>query len=332
MHKRSIAIALLLFFITGGNFASAASLYLDPESTTFSTKDTFTVKIRLNNESECVNAAQVIMSYPREKVKAIDTSRADSIFTLWPEEPEINNEAGEITFAGGIPGGYCGRVPGDPGLTNNLLTVIFQPHTSITDEEESVALSITEDSSVYLHDGRGTKANLTTFGAELRVDKNKVEGTGQWFEMVRQDTTPPQPFTIEVVKNPGVFGGKYYIVFSAVDKESGIDHYEVYEKELDDDFLARLLWFDRAKEFWQNIASPYVIKDQSLNSIIMVKAIDKAGNERIVSYTPPEYLREPSNIENYLLIAAGVLLLILAGLGLKFRPQIMKAFKNNPNE
>ena len=32
---------------------------------------------------------------------------------------------------------------------------------------------------------------------------------------------------------------------------------------------------------------PYVLNDQDLGSIIRVKAVDKAGNERLVEYIPP---------------------------------------------
>ena len=35
---------------------------------------------------------------------------------------------------------------------------------------------------------------------------------------------------------------------------------------------------------WEKVVSPYVLKDQSLNSVIRVKAVDRAGNERIVEF------------------------------------------------
>lgn len=91
---------------------------------------------------------------------------------------------------------------------------------------------------------------------------------------VMVDSTPPEPFKLEIGKDPSMFDGKYFLSFSATDKSSGIDHYEVFE--------------ERKKTFgkeiaakWQRVASPYVLKDQELKSIIRVKAIDRAGNERI---------------------------------------------------
>ena len=37
---------------------------------------------------------------------------------------------------------------------------------------------------------------------------------------------------------------------------------------------------------WERAESPYLLKDQSLKSIIKVKAVDKAGNEKIVKVAP----------------------------------------------
>lgn len=326
--KKIFLILFLVLFFAGANGASAATLYLDPESKEFGARDTFTVEIRLDNDGECVNAAQVVLDYPQDTLRAIDVSTGNSIFTLFPEEPAINEAEGLVEFAGGLPGGYCGRVPGDPGLTNMLATVIFQPLSGTPDDTDdgkhTVTLAFGDDSKVYLHDGLGTEASLTTFGAEIEIDENSVEGTGEWFKFLEEDITPPEPFTIEVVKNPQIFGGNYYIIFTTTDKGSGIDHYEVLEKSLDDDFLARLFWFNRAKEFWEAVTSPYVLEDQGLNSVITVKAVDKAGNERIASYVPPEYLRQSDNTDKYVVVAFAIIALMAVGFVIKQKPQLFK--------
>jgi hypothetical protein len=92
--------------------------------------------------------------------------------------------------------------------------------------------------------------------------------------MVTKDKSPPEPFEMGVGRDPGIFDNKYFISFFATDRESGIDYYEV--KEGDQTFV-------RAE-------SPYLLKDQSLRSTIKVKAVDKAGNERLTelpaSYPP----------------------------------------------
>jgi hypothetical protein len=97
-----------------------------------------------------------------------------------------------------------------------------------------------------------------------------------------------------------VFGGLYYIVFSTVDKQSGVDHYEVFENGA-----------------WEKVVSPYKLPDQSLKSEIKVKAIDKAGNERVGDYAgdviPPS--QAPVNPYDSLLWALSACIAFVLGIG-----------------
>jgi flagellar biosynthesis/type III secretory pathway M-ring protein FliF/YscJ len=57
--------------------------------------------------------------------------------------------------------------------------------------------------------------------------------------------------------------------------------------------------------------SPYVLEDQNLNSVIRVKAIDKAGNEYIATLVPEESLRGVTT-QNMIIFALLGLLSLLA--------------------
>ncbi|MDX1535442.1 MAG: hypothetical protein R3346_01640 [Candidatus Spechtbacterales bacterium] len=307
---KKITPLILVVFLLSANIVNAASLYIDPSGASFSKDDTFTAKIRLNTDSEeCINAAEIRIDYPENLINVIDVSDGESIFTLWVEEPKINKDEGFVSFAGGIPGGYCGRIPGDPGLTNVIATLILQPNIN-ADEPVNIPISFTENgNTVLLNDGRGTEASLELYGAEFSIQGTLVEGRGEWFDLLDEDNTAPESFTIELTKNNQVFDGKYYIAFSTTDKGSGIDHYEVLEKQIDDDFLARLFWFTRDDQEWRPAESPYVLRDQDLNSVISVKAVDNAGNERIATLIPPEALRKDNIVEDLvpLLIIGSIL-------------------------
>jgi len=85
------------------------------------------------------------------------------------------------------------------------------------------------------------------------------------------DTTPPEDFKPEIGRDPAIFEGKYFLSFATTDKTSGIDYYEVKEGKRD----------------FKKAGSPYSLEDQSLQSTILVKAVDKAGNERISEIIPP---------------------------------------------
>jgi hypothetical protein len=89
------------------------------------------------------------------------------------------------------------------------------------------------------------------------------------------DSVPPEEFKPEIGRDPAIFEGKYFLSFATVDKMSGIDHYETLETR------------DKKQDIWKKVESPYLLEDQSLQSKILVKAVDKAGNEKISEIIPP---------------------------------------------
>ena len=97
------------------------------------------------------------------------------------------------------------------------------------------------------------------------------------------DTKTPEEFTPKTGQDSSVFEGKYFLSFSAIDKMSGIDHYEILEADRGGYKLGTT-----QKAVWKVVESPYALEDQTLNSVIKVKAVDKADNERIAEITPLE--------------------------------------------
>ncbi len=246
-------------------FANAALLYIDPGAQAYGVGDTFMVNIRVDNEGECINAANVEVIYPTKSLRAVDFSRGDSLFSLWTEEPRIDTEAGRVTFSGGIPGGYCGRIQGDPSLSNIIGKIVF----SVIDASQVKAdIIVTDATKVYLHDGFGTEAPLTIQGVTLGLSPQPTLPANEWLTEVRDDTIPPDSFIIQIESTRGVFGGRYYAVFSTVDKQSGLSHYEIFERGA-----------------WIETRSPHKLYDQSLSDI-QIRAIDKAGNIRLGEYVP----------------------------------------------
>ncbi len=298
----------------------AASLYIDPASTTISRGDSVTMAVRLDTDEavgECVNAVDATITYD-PSVQPVDISLGDSIFSVWVEEPVIDPQARTITFAGGIPNGYCGRIAGDPRLSNVIVEIVFRsPGLQIGGgaEVNSATVTISPDSVAYLNDGQGSLAPLRTFASVINLERGAgAEIVDQWREQVQTDVTPPQQFSIELTRDDKAFNGQYFIVFNTADKETGISHYEVMEEPVAD--LGRFSW-GRADAPWVQTRSPYVLTDQSLNSVIRVRALDKAGNEYIATLIPEESLRSLSGDRLILYVLAGfsgLLLIILLGI------------------
>lgn len=289
MNRASLLLALLLIL---PQYAAAASLSIETDAQTYGRGDTFIATVRVDNEGECVNAAEVEIDYPTDLLRAVDFSRGDSILTLWVQEPVLDTAAGKVTFAGGIPGGYCGHISGDPAQSDVLGRVVF---TVIGDDGREAAMNLALASRVYLHDGLGTPANLSLHGRTLAlVDTPTVSGD-PWLSEVGADKTLPEPFSIDIESTSGTFAGRYFAVFSTTDKQSGLDHYEIWESGA-----------------WQRVTSPHVLKDQTLSGGVRIRAIDKAGNVRDGDFDPASVPPRQYSMAEYLSVAALIVIALLA--------------------
>ena len=304
----------------------------------------------MNTEGEQINTASIGLVFP-DLLDVVDFNKGDSIFSLWPQDPETTD--GIISFVGGTPQGFIGD--------GTVLKVTFRGK-----ETGRAEVNFEQGSKVLLNDGKGTEAKtvfleggyeiiekpekLLEISSKTHPNQNKwyshssffvhwdlvqenlysylliqdplaipdetsdrPEGELLWLgdmeypkledgiyyfhlrEAIRDenqelvwgpkatyrmmiDTQPPEEFTPKIAQQETVFEGKYFLSFSTIDKMSGVDHYEILETRDK----------QQATEEWKVAVSPYLLEDQSLNNIIKVKALDKAGNERIAEIIPSE--------------------------------------------
>ncbi len=76
------------------------------------------------------------------------------------------------------------------------------------------------------------------------------------------DIDAPRISNTRVTSDPTLFAGQYILLFSATDKDSGIDFYEVEDNDT----------------IFSPVDSPYVLSDQTLTKRFVVRAYDHAGN------------------------------------------------------
>ena len=287
---KSFLFILIISFILIPIVAEGAILYLEPAEGTYYQGDVFIVEARLNTEGEYINTVKGDLRFSQDILEVKDLSQGNSVLTLWVKEPSFSNQAGTISFIGGVPAGYQGW----DGL---LGRIIFRARGTDAELERrtDAKVEFLDSCQVLLNDGFGTPAELRREGATLTVLAEKREiPQDEWQEELEKDTTPPEPFEIEIHQTPEIFEGKYFIIFSTTDKQTGVDYFEVKEGEKD----------------WQREESPYLLEDQNLQSIIKVKAVDKAGNERTVLIGP---LRIPEKITWKEILAWIILGLIVGG-------------------
>ncbi len=281
--SRALGIALTGLFLLPTT-ASAVELSLDPATGAYGPGETFMTTIRLDptSQDECINAVDLSIAFPRDTIKISAITTGESILSLWAQEPQFSQEGGTIHIIGGIPGGYCGRVMGDPGRTDIVAKIVwsipgFQIGTSTPIGTTTVPIHFTNDSKVLLNDGRGSEAPLSfTNASYTRIPEARTLSSA-WLDEIKNDTSPPEPFTAQIVRDPNMYQGKYVLVWGTVDKQSGISHFEVTEED------PGALGYVRGKHtpaVAVRATSPHVLVDQELKSRITVRAYDEAGNRR----------------------------------------------------
>lgn len=328
MRYTFIKLIASLIFFASPLAGHAATLSFEPAAGVAGPGDTMAVDV-LIDVMECVNAIEAEISFPKDYMQFKDFILSESVLSLWIEKPdkadlaEVNGN-GIIKFAGGVPGGYCGRIAGDQGDTRRIARLVFDVPSLIVAEDEraSLDLSFLSSTKVLLNDGFGTADALTARGASY-IFSPKGEGQDDsWRREIIEDNIPPEPFVIELLRKKDVFDNQYFIAFQTQDKQSGMDHYEVLELGREDELgvtrqqgLWEKLFGEEKKPIgWQRAEMPYLLIDQSLRSVIKVKAIDKAGNERFVEYVPQGLPEVEQKTDNNMLIwlIAGLSFLLLS--------------------
>jgi len=266
--KRFIFLPFIIYSLLNAVPVLAAKLELVSPVLEIGVGQEFQVDLMLDTEGQDINAVEGKAVFPRNLVELKAIYTGNSIINFWIEQPAQKNS--EINFSGVIPGGFSGVLgPYWKGYRpGKIFSLIFAAK-----KEGSGVIEI-RDTKVLLNDGKGTLAEVKisnfAYSAEAPLSGAKA---GQ-FSI--KDIDPPELFTPEIARDPNIFDGKWFLVFAAQDKVSGIDHYEALEtwgREPD-------------KNKWHVVESPLVLKDQSRASYIFVKATDKAGNKRIVVVMP----------------------------------------------
>lgn len=255
-----VAISVTFVAIRGTQ-AQAARFFLESAGGDVRTNEPFAVQLFLDTEGESVNALEGAVHFP-SLVDLETIQDGGSIVTFWLDTP-ARAGGGRMYFSGITPGGYAGN-------RGYILTAVFHPRS-----EGNGEIRVSE-ARAFRNDGFGTPLAVRSSGLAFTASRGV-----QLFELplfTEGDILPPEPFTPLLAREEGIFKGRYFLVFATQDKGSGISHYEILELPQGFTFSPRQ---------WGVVESPYIVEDQSLRSILKVKAVDRRGNERIATFEPP---------------------------------------------
>ena len=164
MLKLIRTIIIIIVLVPSGFFAhltvhaaSRVSLSFSPTSGSYEVGDIFSEDILVGSPDQPINAISGTISFPYARAEVVSLSKANSILSIWLQEPTFSNTLGTVSFEG------VALNPGFQGQSGTVLTVYFRIIGA-----GNIPLSFVS-ASVLANDGNGTplpaKLGKATFSA-----------------------------------------------------------------------------------------------------------------------------------------------------------------------
>jgi hypothetical protein len=235
----------------------ASEFYLSTPTNEIGIDSVFQVDVVLNTQDVYINAFSADIVFDKRYVEIDSVQDNSGVVSFWIDKPKERID-GILSFSGIIPGGLNAS-------EIKLFTLTLKA------KESGNTLFDFQNGRVLLHDGFGTDTSVVSRNLLLNISDvmNQLP--------LSLDTEPPDFFDPVLMKDPAYFDGKHALYFTTRDDMSGVKAYYVKEYKY---------WWQRYYTPWRLVESPYVLHDQELISIVQIKAVDGAENERIVNVLP----------------------------------------------
>ncbi len=234
----------------------AARMTLENAPTTVAQQQQFYVDVAIDPQGVPINGIQGSVSFSKDTLSFVRAETGTSVINYFIDPPTVHGNT--VTFSGIVVGGFNGLIdPFDqthtsPGSIVRLVFAGIAPGHAVISTSNVIATD---------NDGKGTIENVSDGSVSLVVSDLVTPS-----QYTTPDTVPPT-LSASVVTDPNLYNGKYTLIFTATDKESGVDHVQLQEGNAP----------------WVTIQSPYLLHDQSRKSILSLRAYDVAGNVTTVT-------------------------------------------------
>jgi len=155
-----IASCVLVFSFLSVGRADAAEFFFKPHTAVVGVGEQFVSEVWVHSEGDRINALETKIHFPKDTLRVVSVEEGGSLISLWAKHPSFSNETGEITFAGGIPGGFTGE--------GYFLRIVFRGDHA-TDANIGFA---EKETQALLHDDLGTLVPVKLRNALYRVREN----------------------------------------------------------------------------------------------------------------------------------------------------------------
>lgn len=284
-NKINILILFILVSFFVFKSAYAASISINPSKDSVSMEEEFYVDVMMDTEGVMLNGVEGIIKFDNEKFSLVRVEDGKSVISLWVEKPELFG-TDSIKFSGIIPNGFDGVI--DPFNSNSkspglLIRAIFK---GLNPGDYNIGSS---SFNIMLNDGLGTSVSVPDVNKNITIKDIRVP----FVYKEPSDSVPQLDF--EIIKDPNIYSNKYVLIFQAKDKGSGIDSVMIKE----------------GRRKWEEISSPYLLKDQGRHSNISILAKNYSG-VTIVKNIDPIPVKEISVANMVILIIIVILIFFIS--------------------
>ncbi len=158
----AITLIATQFLFIPSSARAAATLTLSSGSQQVYNGSTFVVDLKISSTDTSMNTIDGTVVFDKNALQVQSINTATSIFTLWPVAPLFHNNTGQITFVGGIPGGFLGQ-------NGEVFRIYF-----IAKKSGTTKIDFLDTSSVFLNDGLGTRVNPWLEPTSISVIKKPI--------------------------------------------------------------------------------------------------------------------------------------------------------------
>ncbi len=282
-------VLFFIFYIINPSLLFAANFSFDIPTKVGVNQD-FQVNVLLDTEMEEINAIEGKIIFDKNILTLKEVRDANNVISLWVKDPGQNKNNGMVEFSGITPGGFNSFAQ-----TKSVFSLIFRANN------EGEASLKTEGILVLLNNGQGSPAKVTVSKIPMiKIEKNFISSQPV---LVIDDKESPEPLFVEIIKDNSIENNNWVVVFYGHDKKSGIDHYEIAEQK-----GGQLS--DYKKLSWQSAQSPQLLSDQTRQSFVYIKAVDRAGNEVVTVVAPIGGKKLYENFWFWCIILLSLLLLL----------------------
>lgn len=285
MKKFFFITIILIFYLFLTYKIEAVSIIFDSSKTVVSQDEEFYVDLLLDAEDQFINGIEGNVSFIGGDLSFVRSLEVKSIMDLWIKKPEIEKFSIHLTAISTY--GFSGVI--DPFNQNDKLPglvtrLFFKPSVS------GEVLFTTPRFVVTLDDGLGTMIEVAPISYSVFVtDEVYVP------EITEEIIISEPEIQAYVVQDKNLYNNKYVLIFQAKDNETGIDRVLIKE----------------GRRKWREIESPYLLKDQSRQSLINIQALNFSGQSAYFTIDPLSTNSTDRKDEVYVLVFLFIFLLFI---------------------